>query len=151
MKNITGLKKLTAWTVGGLAFAGVTLVIILAAWPQSSADAKADFCDSLSNLSATVMSYQGLNPATATNEELDAAYDDIAGAYDQVVEDADDWANAYDNPLAEAYDDLYWAAQDLPSDYTVAEDLASLEDELAAFPGAFHETFDGSGCSTTSS
>jgi hypothetical protein len=115
----------------------------------SSAQAKEDYCDSLRNLSSTVMSYQGLNPATATNEELDAAYDDIAGAYDQVVQDADDWANAYDNPLNEAYDDLYWAAQDLPDDYTVAQDLSSLEDELAAFPSAFRETFNGSGCSGT--
>ena len=94
------------------------------------------------------MSYQGLNPATATNEELDNAYDDITSAYDQVVQDAEDWANAYDNPLGEAYDNLYWAAQDLPDDYTVARDLSALSDELSVFPQAFHETFDGSGCSS---
>lgn len=88
------------------------------------------------------MSYQGLDPRTATNEELDNAYQDITGAYDQVEQDAEDWANAYDNPLAEAYDNLHWAAQDLPDDYTVSQDLTSLSDELALFPGAFHETFD---------
>jgi hypothetical protein len=127
------------------------LVLLVSAWVgPSSAEAKKDFCNSLSDLSATVMSYQGLNPATATNEELDNAADDISGAYDQVVEDAEDWANAYDNPLNEAYNDLYWEIQYLPSDNTVAEDLSAVDDELAAFPSAFNETFDGSGCSTSS-
>ena len=126
-------------------------VLLVSAWMgPSSAQAKEDYCDSLRNLSSTVMSYQGLNPATATNEQLDSAYNDVADAYDQVVQDAEDWANAYDNPLGEAYDDLYWAVQGLPDDYTVAQDIDAVSDELAAFPGAFHETFDGSGCSTSS-
>jgi hypothetical protein len=126
------------------------LVLLVSAWiGPSSAEAKADFCNSLSNLSSTVMQYQGLNPATATNEELDNAADDIYDAYDQVVEDAEDWANAYDNPLNEAYNDLYWEVQSLPSDYTVAEDLDAVSDELAAFPQAFTETFDGSGCTNS--
>jgi hypothetical protein len=149
MKHI-GLKRIAA-VAGGIAALGLVVLLAVAWRGPSSADAKADFCDSLTNLSSTVMNYEGLNPATATNEELDAAADDISDAYNQVVNDAEDWANAYDNPLNAAYNDLYWAAQGLPSDYTVAEDMASLEDELAAFPGAFHETFDGSGCTTTSS
>ena len=149
MKHID-IKKVAAAVGGG---ALVALVVALAvAWRgPSSAQAKEDYCNSLRNLSSTVMSYQGLNPATATNEELDNAYDDITSAYDQVVQDAEDWANAYDNPLGEAYDNLYWAAQDLPDDYTAAQDLSALSDELSAFPQAFHETFDGSGCSSTSS
>jgi hypothetical protein len=144
------MKKKIALVAGASALlAG--LVLLVSAWVgPSSAEAKADFCDSLSNLSSTVMQYEGLNPLTATNEELDHAADDIYDAYDQVVEDAEDWANAYDNPLNEAYNDLYWEVQYLPEDYTIAEDLAAVEDELAAFPSAFHETFDGSGCATTS-
>lgn len=114
---------------------------------ESSATAKKNYCNSLSNLSSTVMSYEGLDPATATNDELDAANDDIADAWNNVVDDANDWANAYDNPLGNAYDDLYWASQDLPDDYTVAQDLEALQPELSAFPQAYHETFDGSGCS----
>jgi len=150
MKKYLNIKTIAV--VGGSAAAiGLVIALAFALRGPSSAQAKEDYCNSLRNLSSTVMSYQGLNPATATNEELDNAYDDIAGAYDQVAQDAEDWANAYDNPLAEAYDDLYWAAQDLPDDYTAAQDIASLEDELSAFPGAFHETFDGSGCSTTTS
>ena len=133
----------SAAILGACAFA-----LVAVAWNgESSEEAKADFCNSLTELSSTVMSYQGLNPLTATNEELDAAADDIYDAYDETVEDAEDWANAYDNPLAEAYDDLYWAIEYLPSDNTAADNLEDLEDELAAFPQAFQETFDGSGCS----
>jgi hypothetical protein len=144
------MKKKVA-LVAGAAILTAGLVLLVSAWRgESSAEAKADFCNSLDNLSATVMNYQGLNPATATNEELDNAADDINDAYNEVVNDAEDWANAYDNPLNEAYNDLYWEIQYLPSDYTVAEDLNAVSDELAAFPSAFAETFDGSGCSTSS-
>jgi hypothetical protein len=142
------MKKTAALIIGASALA-VGLVLLVSAWRgESSAEAKKDFCNSLSDLSATVMNYQGLNPVTATNEELDTAADDIGDAYNEVVDDAADWANAYDNPLNEAYNDLYWAVEFLPSDYTVAESLDSLEDELSAFPSAFSETFDGSGCTT---
>jgi hypothetical protein len=148
MKRIS--MKTLAVIAGGLAAAGLVVALAFALRGPSSEQAKQDFCDSLSNLSSTVMNYEGLNPLTATNEELDKAYNDISGAYDRVVEDAEDWANAYDNPLNEAYDDLYWAAQDLPDDYTISQNIAALEDELKAFPSAFRETFDGSGCATAS-
>ncbi len=128
-----------------------TAAIVLAfTWPgESSATAKRHFCDSLSNLSSTVMNYEGMNPATATNDELQGAADDIAGAWDRVVNDANDWANAYDNPLTGAYNDLYYAIQDLPGDNTIARDLQALQPELSAFPQAYQETFDGSGCATS--
>jgi hypothetical protein len=142
-------KKIAAIGVGAATLAGLLVVLAFAWSGESSAEAKKDFCNSLSSLSSTVMSYQGLDPRTATNEELDNAADDIYDAYDQVVEDAEDWANAYDNPLNEAYNDLYWEVQSLPSDYTVAEDLDAVSDELAAFPQAFTETFDGSGCTNS--
>jgi hypothetical protein len=144
------MKKRTVALIVGASVLAAGLVLLVAAWTtESSSEAKADFCNSLTELSSTVTQYQGLNPATATNEELESAADDISGAYDEVVDDAEDWANAYDNPLTIAYDNLYWAIQDLPSDNTVAEDMASLDDELSAFPQAFTETFDGSGCSTS--
>ena len=130
----------------GLIAGAVALTVAL--WPENSATAKKNFCNSLDNLSTTVMNYQGLNPATATNDELNAAADDINGAWNDVVDDANDWANAYDNPLANAYDDLYFAFDSLPGDNTIAEDISDLQPELSAFPEAFRETFDGSGCAT---
>jgi hypothetical protein len=133
-----------------LAVASASLFIVLAfSWGESSAEAKADFCNSLQSLSSTVMSYEGLDVRTATSDDLDAAADDINDAWDEVVDDAEDWANAYDNPLNIAYNDLYWEIQYLPSDNTVAENYDAVEDELAAFPEAYSETFDGSGCTAS--
>jgi hypothetical protein len=125
----------------------VGLVILVAAWTgESSETAKKNFCNSLSSFSSTVVSYEGLNPATATNEQLDNAADDIATAWDDVLDEANDWVNADDNALTEAYDDLYYATQDLPGDYTIAQDLDSLQPELDAVAQAYSETFTGAGC-----
>src|SRR6266487_1838550 len=101
---------------------------------ESSATAKGNFCSSLDNLSGTVMNYEGLNPVTATNDELDSAVvDHVVPRVSDVVGGANDWGNADDNALTSAYDDLYWAIQGLPGDYTVAQDLDALQPELSAF------------------
>jgi hypothetical protein len=141
------MKKIVALTALVLGVSALGLLTI--AWSgESSAAAKEDVCDSLSNLSSTVMSYEGLDPATATNDELDSAADDIADAWDDVVDETYDWVYADDNALTEAYDDLYYAIQDLPGDYTVSQSLDALEPELNAFPQAYRDTFDRSGCTT---
>jgi hypothetical protein len=141
------MKKVAAALILGASVIGLVL-LVSGFRGESSATAKHNFCNSLSDLSSTVTNYEGLNPVTATNDERDAAADDIYDAYEDVVDDANDWANAYDNPLNEAYDDLYWAIQGLDGDNTVAEDLEDLDSELSAFPQAYAETFDGSGCAT---
>jgi hypothetical protein len=138
------MTKIAAF-IAGACLLGLTV----AACGESSATAKRNFCDSLSSLSSTVMNYQGLDPATATNAELENAADDIAGAWDDVVDDANDWANADDNALTEAYNNLYDGIQALPEDNTISEDIDALEPQLSAFPSAYRETFDGSGCSET--
>lgn len=136
------MKKIAALILG----ACVLGLLVSACGGESSATAKENFCNSLSDLSSTVMNYEGLNPATATNGELNSAADDITSAWDDVVNDAEDWANADDNALTQAYNNLYDAIQALPDDYTIAQSIDALEPQLSAFPQAFRDTFDGSGC-----
>ncbi len=124
-------------------------LLVAACGGESSATAKKNFCNSLSDLSSTVMYYEGLNPATATNDELDAAADDITNAWNDVVDEGYDWAYAEDNSLTEAYDDLYDGIQSLPGDNTISQDIDALQPELSAFPQAYSDTFDGSGCTST--
>jgi len=127
--------------------AAAAIALLATAWTgESSATAKQNFCTSLSDFSGTVMNYQGLNPATATNDQLEDAADDINDSWDDVVDDANDWANAYDNELTAAYDDLYYAIEDLDGDNSAGQNLEDLEDELSAIPSAYRATFDGSGC-----
>jgi hypothetical protein len=142
--------KRTAALVAGASILAIGLVLLVSARRgESSAAAKEDFCNSVNNLSTTVASYHGLDPRPATDEKVDNAANDINDAYEEVVNDAEDWTNAYDNPLNEAYNDLYWEIQYLPSDNTASENLDAVSDELNAFPQAFQDTFDGSGCTTT--
>ncbi len=124
-------------------------LLVAACGGESSTTAKKNFCNSLSDLSSTVMYYEGLNPATATNDELDAAADDITNAWNDVVDEGYDWAYAEDNSLTEAYNDLYDGIQSLPGDNTISQDIEALQPELSAFPQAYSDTFDGSGCTST--
>jgi hypothetical protein len=138
---------MAALAIGASVLGALALAVGVSAWDgESTETAKTEFCESLTGLSSTVMSYEGLDPATATNDELNAAADDIDEAWDEVVDEAYDWVYADDNALTQAYDDLYYAIEDLPGDYTVAQSLEELEPELSAFPQAYSETFDGSGC-----
>jgi hypothetical protein len=141
-------------TIAAIAAIAVSLVgftLLAVAWNgESTESAKEDVCTSLSELSSTVMSYDGLNPLTATNDELENAAEDIEEAWDDLVDETYDWVYAEDNALTEAYDDLYYAIQDLDGDNSLADNAEELEDELNAFPEAYQATFTGAGCSTSS-
>ena len=65
------------------------------------------------------------------------------------MDDGYDWYYTGDNALGEAYDDLYYAIEDLDGDLTAAQSLGAREPELSALPQAYSETFDGSDRSTT--
>jgi len=140
------MKMKTMLAVAFVAAAGAIALLATAWTGESSATARQNFCTSLSDFSGTVMNYQGLNPATATNDQLEDAADEINDSWDDVVDDANDWANAYDNELTAAYDDLYYAIEDLDGDISAGQNLEDLEDELSAIPSAYRATFDGSGC-----
>ena len=146
--DIPKTKRIWALGAAGIACVAFAAALTIAFWPENTATAKRNFCTSLDNFSSAVVSYQGLDPVTATNADFENAANDIDHSWNAVVDDANDWANAYDNPLANAYDDLYYAFDSLPGDNTIAEDISDLQPELSAFPEAFRETFDGSGCST---
>ena len=141
------MKKMVALVTGATVLATLFVMLGVAAFDgQSTEEAKAEFCQSLTDLSSTVMSYEGLDPVTATNDERETAADDIADAWDEVVDEAYDWTYAEDNALVAAYDDLYSAIDDIPGDYTIAQSIEAVQPELSAFPQAYAETFDGSGC-----
>lgn len=144
------MQKIVAVVLGAGALAGGTVVTVNAIGFEDADSAKQDLCVAFGDLETTVASYQGLDPRAATNDQLDTAYDDITGALEKVDEEGDEWVNAYDNELTDAYWDLYYAVEDLDGGNTAADNMADLEDELAAFPAAFQATFDGSGCSTGS-
>jgi hypothetical protein len=146
--DIPKTKRIWALGAAGIAFVAFAAALTIAFWPENTATAKRNFCTSLDNFSSAVVKYQGLDPVTATNADYENAADDLDHSWSALVDDANDWVNAYDNPLTSAYDDLYRAIQDLPSDDTIAQDVDALEPQLSALGHAYRDTFDGSGCST---
>jgi hypothetical protein len=143
----TGAKGILAILAGAAVLAACFALLYGALRGEDEETAKADFCDSLNEFSATVDEYQHLDPLTATNDEVEQASDDLESAWDDVLDQGNDWVNAYDNELTDAYWDLYYAVQDLPGENTVSDNLDELQPELSAFPTAFQQTFDGAGCS----
>src|SRR5690606_2767405 len=107
MKISDRARAIIAVTLCGGALAGGAVATVNALASEDTESAKADVCRSLADLNATIVSHQGLDPLTATNDQLDDAYDDISGAVDDLDEELDEWVNADDNPLTEAYWDLY--------------------------------------------
>jgi hypothetical protein len=130
-----------------MACIGTMGVMVAACGGESTAEAKDNFCASMSDFSSAYVSYEGLD-ATATNDQYDDAYTDLDDAWDQLVEDAEDFAEADDNELTAAVNDLYNAAIALPGDYTASQNFEALQDEIQALPSAYKATFDGSGCAT---
>jgi hypothetical protein len=141
--------KLAVLIAIGAVVVGGFAAIAYADDPERSEEAKADLCESLSDLSSTVMVYGELDPQTATDDQLHRAVLDIDDAWNEVVDDAYDWANADDNELDKVLDDLYWDIQLVSGDNPTAESLEAVEDELSALAEAYRDMIDGSGCSST--
>ena len=59
------------------------------------------------------MNCEGLNPLT-TNDEIASAGNDIYNAWNNVVDKANDWANANDNGVTKAHNHLDNAINALP-------------------------------------
>jgi hypothetical protein len=141
------MNKRYALAVAAVAAVAVGAALLGSAFTtESTSEAKQGFCQSLSDFSTAVTTFDNLSPATATQDEIDAAYADVQSAWNDVQDEGNDWINAYDNPLTNAYWDFYYAAEDLPGGNTAAENLDELQPELAAFPQAIADTFDGTGC-----
>lgn len=153
MSNSRSAAMTRATTIGGIvvglaALATLIGFLVVNLRGEDSETAKADFCDSASEFASTVSDYRALDPQTATTDEVRSASDEVESAWDTMVDDAEDWVNAYDNDLTNAYWDLYYAVEDLPGDNTLSENIDELQPELSAFPDAFASTFDGTGCTT---
>ena len=117
----------------------------------SPASAKETFCADLKNFSAALTGLQGLDPDTASKEDVTSAASDIKDAGQQVESSAKALGEADTSAVQSALDDLEQAVKDLPSGNTLQEDLTALQPALQATAQSFTQIFNGQGCSTSSS
>ena len=140
--NGKNLKKAVAVLIGlGVIAAVIALLAGGHGGGQSTATAKRNFCDSLSSLSSTVTAYHRLGPRT-TNDQIKRETKNVENAWNKVDSAASDWARTSGNATAQAYKNLGHAVAALPGNDTIAQDMQT----LSAFPRAYKQAFNGSGC-----
>ena len=116
---------------------------------ESQQEAKQHLCSSLDTFAASVVALQGLSLGTSSEDDVDAAADNIGKAWDQVVKDAKDVKNASTDQIECAYNDLKQAIQDRPTDKPITEVIAGLEPQITAFAESWKKLADGLDCKTT--
>jgi hypothetical protein len=137
-----------------LAVAAVALIVVVAGCggdSESQASAEESLCASLSDFAASVVRLQGLTVQTASTDDFEAAADDVSEAWDAVVADAEDVAEADTSALESSYNDLEGAIEDAPDDVPVAEAVGTLQEEVAAVAASYREMFNGLNCPARSS
>ncbi len=118
---------------------------------ESQAAAEDNLCASLTSFSSSVVNLQGLDPATASQDDYEAAVQEIEKAGNTVREDAEDVSDADTAALESAVNDLEAAADDVPDDVPVADAVSTLQPEVQAVAQTWNEAFNGLGCQTSTS
>jgi hypothetical protein len=123
----------------------VLLVIVFAAsaWAcgeQTTADAQAQLRSDLEAFKTALGDFQNLTP-DSTMEDITAARESVQQAWGAVVESAKEVPDAKINDLQAAWDDLGTSVDDINSDMSVPEAVASVSDEVAAVKQAWEQLF----------
>ena len=122
-------------------FAGVGLVLMAMTlgWVFSACDddddetpedATAALCTDLAELGNALGAYGDLT-VDSTIEEVEDAQDEVAGAYDAVIESAGDVADARVDELETAYEELANSVDDVSGDDTVGEAITGIATQAA--------------------
>jgi len=130
---------------------GVGLVLLVATactdQQESQPSAEAAVCTSVAALGTALQDFRDLDPATASIEDVQAARDDIQGAWDQVKAEATDLNEADEAAVDEAWNGVAQSIDDFPTDEPIEDGLASVQDATGGVQTAYQEMADGLGCS----
>jgi len=129
---------------------GVGLVLLVATactdQQESQPSAEAAVCTSVAALGTALQDFRDLDPATASIEDVQAARDDIQGAWDQVKAEATDLNEADEAAVDEAWNGVAQSIDDFPTDEPIEDGLASVQDATGGVQTAYQEMADGLGC-----
>lgn len=111
------------------------LSLSLSACSDSAEDNEAQACDAISEFKASVAKIGSLS-TESTVEEIRATRSDVQKSYRALVTTLDDVADDRHLALDEAYDTFNDSVDDLASDASLADAVASLQEEAAAITSA---------------
>jgi hypothetical protein len=131
-----------------VAVVGATAIALVACGgdDETQAEAETSVCTSLASFGTAVAAFRDLDPASATQEQYDAAADDVRSAWDDVQSEAGDLNEADFSALETAYDDLDQAIEDIPDDVPVADAIGTVQPQVDAVRTARDEMANGLGC-----
>ena len=127
---------------------GATLVLAVTACTQEETQPSAEtaVCTSVSELGTAIQDFRDIDPATASIEDVQAARDDIQGAWDQVKAEATDLSEADEAAIDDAWNGVAQSIDDFPTDEPIEDGLASVQEATGAVQTAHQEMADGLGC-----
>ncbi|GLX19463.1 hypothetical protein Slala02_27780 [Streptomyces lavendulae subsp. lavendulae] len=94
--------------------------------PNQSA-AAAQLCTDLNKLRSDTTALFGLDPASATKDQVKDAYDDVRDGWDNVSDSTAAWNAAQKDAVKSAADELKKTWEDLPDDATGADAATKLK------------------------
>ncbi|MFF2191409.1 hypothetical protein [Streptomyces sp. NPDC058157] len=113
--------------------------------PNQSA-AAAQLCTDLNELRSDATALFGLNPASATKDQVKDAYDDVRDGWDDVSESTAAWNAAQKDAVKSAADGLKKTWDGLPGDVTGAEAATKLKPQAQMLDSAVKSARTGLKC-----
>ncbi|NBE56812.1 hypothetical protein [Streptomyces boluensis] len=92
--------------------------------------AASELCENLGELKADNQKLAALDPATATKEQVQDAYDDVKDDWNDVKGNLSALSSAKRDAVQGASDDLRQASEDVPGDTTAQQTLTDLKPQI---------------------
>ncbi|MFJ8159915.1 hypothetical protein ACIRBY_03185 [Streptomyces sp. NPDC096136] len=128
-----------------LSIGGASAALAADPSPNSSA-AAAQLCTDLNQLRSDATALAGLNPSSATKDQVKSAYNDVRDGWDAVSKSTAQWSAAQKDAVKSAADGLKKTWDDLPDNSTGAEAAAKLKPQAQMLDSAVKSARTGLKC-----
>lgn len=129
--------------------AGAVILIAVLSGGDSQEDAQAAYCASLTSLESSLQELQALEPASASQEDYEAAVSQIEGDWDQVKSDASELADITTSDLDSAWEAFTSAVDDVPDDASAEDALGAVSSAGETLATTVQGTLSGPDCSSS--
>ncbi|MFD5508019.1 hypothetical protein ACFWIB_09620 [Streptomyces sp. NPDC127051] len=113
---------------------------------EAASSASAALCTSLVQLKSDNAALKALNPATATKDQLQSAYDAVQADWKKVKENSSALKSAEKDAVTTAAENLKKAYEDLPGDTTGKDAITQLQPQIQALDTAATQATTANNC-----
>ncbi|MEW2416924.1 hypothetical protein AB0953_24785 [Streptomyces sp. NPDC046866] len=116
---------------------------------EEATQAAAELCTNLTKLKSDNAALKALNPATATKDQMQQAYEAVQTDWKKVKESRQTMKSAEREAVKDAAENLKKSYDDLPGDTTGKDALTQLQPQIQALDTAVNEAATSLRCRTT--